>query len=391
MIHTFKIEIFICEPDKNLKTEYYKKLYDLRYSARKSANVTSSHLFALNTLMPYMSDEDKENLVFIGTKGTTATRGNAPYVALSKEFKGKSDMGMISSVIQNATKNYSSDVKEMIIGKRSLRSYRNNIPIPFKPDRFVNFRESEYIDGEGKTKNGIFFAIAGIPFQMRFGRDLSGTGKVVEKVLCDEFKMVTSSIVIDDNRKKTFLLLCADIPKKKTELIEGKKLFVSLGVMQPAVVGLSVFDCTLEDARKEYKVFSVGSADEFNHKRRGISESIKRLQKAAKYNEGGKGRKRKLQLLDTLKDKERKYVEGKAHVYSKEIVALAVKNQCSEIVLINQQAREEKAKNAGMMTDSECNENEKIQKFIFRNWSWYGLTDKIKYKAEMYGISVTKT
>ena len=69
----------------------------------------------------------------------------------------------------------------------------------------------------------------------------------------------------------------------------------------------------------------------------------------------------------------------KLHAYSKMLVDYAVANQCSEIVLLNQQEREDKAKE----------DNQKGEPFVLRNWSYYGLKDKINYKAKMFGIKVT--
>jgi len=169
-------------------------------------------------------------------------------------------------------------------------------------------------------------------------------------------------------------------------------MFVQLGVMQPATVELAtgIFNCTLENNNGIITVFEIGSAQEFNYKRRQISEGLKRLQIDCTYNKGGNGRKRKLAPLERYKEKEINYVEQKAHLYSRKIVDLSIKNQCSEIVLINQDKREEKAKKASKKKNSECDNNELTQKFIFRNWSWHGLIDKITYKAKQNGISVIK-
>ena len=81
MVITRKIEVFICEDDKELRKAYYDKLYANRDIAVKVANMAMSHLFALDNTMPYLSDEDKETITFLGVKGNKATKQNAPYVA----------------------------------------------------------------------------------------------------------------------------------------------------------------------------------------------------------------------------------------------------------------------------------------------------------------------
>ena len=154
MVITRKIEVFVCEDDKDLRRAYYDKLYANRDIAVKVANMAMSHLFALDNTMPYLSDEDRERITFLGVKGNKATKQNAPYVAASEAFKGQADMGMISCVLQNAQKMYQDDRKKGM-WNRSLRSYKGNMPVPFKADRFVNLRFAEYVNGEGKSAKGV--------------------------------------------------------------------------------------------------------------------------------------------------------------------------------------------------------------------------------------------
>ena len=373
MVITRKIEVFICEDDKDQRKAYYDKLYANRDIAVKVANMAMSHLFALDNTMPYLSDEDKETITFLGVKGNKATKQNAPYVAASQLFKGQADMGMVSCVLQNAQKMYQDDRKKGMWNK-SLRSYKSNMPVPFKADRFINLRFAEYEDKDGKKREGCFFTLMGIPFQCRFGRDRSGNRLIVERVISGEYKMCTSSIQVDG--RKVFLMLCVDIPQKEVKLKEDKTLYAFLGVMNPIV-------CTCDvRAAKEYdsgmKTFEIGTAEEFNYRRRQIQEAVRRCQINNRYSVGGKGRKKKCQAIDRWHDKENNYVDTKLHTYSRLLVDLAVKHSCGKIVLMNQTHREDDAKS----------ENAEGDNFVLRNWTYYGLKEKIAYKCKMYGIKM---
>lgn len=373
MIITRKIELFICEDDKDLRKSYYEKVYDNRNVAVKVANMAVSHLFALDNTMPYLSAEDKETITFLGVKGNKASRQNAPYVAASEAFKGKADMGMVSSVLQNVQKMYQDDRKKGNWNK-SLRSYKSDMPVPFKADRFLNLRFAEYEDKEGHLKSGCFFTLMGIPFQMKFGRDRSNNRSVVENVINGSYKMSTSAIQCD--RNKLFLLLCVDIPKKEVELKEGKKLFAYLDVEVP-------IRCTVEvNARRAFdggeKVFDIGTKEEFLYRRIQIQEAVKRCQVNNRYSVGGKGRKRKCQAIERFHEKEKNYVDTKLHTYSRMLIDLAVKHKCSSVILMNQTGREEKAKE----------DNRSRNPFVLRNWSYHGLKEKIEYKAKRYGIKL---
>lgn len=373
MVITRKIEVFVCEDDKDLRRAHYEKLRANRDIAVKAANLAVSHLFALDNTMPYLSDEAKEKIEFLGVKGNKATKQNAPYVAASEAFKGQADMSMISCVLQNAQKMYADDRKKGMWNK-SLRSYKQNMPIPFKADRFLNLRFAEYVNGEGEKREGCFFTLIGVPFQMRFGRDRSGNRLIVERVVKAEYKMCTSSLQFDGN--KIFLLLCVDIPKKEVKLDDKKTMYAYLGVMNPVI-------CTCDvRAAKEYdsgyKWWEIGTKEEFNYRRRQIQEAVRRCQVNNRYSTGGKGRKNKCQAIERWHNKEQNYVDTKLHTYSRMLVDLAVSHKCGRIVLMNQTHREDEAKE----------ENTNGEPFVLRNWTYYGFKEKIEYKCKMVGIKL---
>ena len=375
MIITRKIEVFICESDKDLRRSYYDKLYDIRNIAQKAANAATSHLFMLDNKIPYLDEASRETIQFVGTKGTPASRQNAAYCVMSSLFKESMPgiMDMLSNLSQYVTKYYNEDRKKGIY-KRSLRSYKDTLPIPYQRKSFKDLRFAEYENSEGKKSEGCFFSLAGIPFQMRFGRDRSGNRLIVERVINGEYKMCTSSIQINGN--KCFLLLCVDIPKKEVKLDEDKTLFAFLGVLNPII-------CTCDvRATKEYdsgyKWFEIGTREEFHYRRRQIQEAVRRCQINNRYSIGGKGRKKKCKAIDRYHNKEKNYVDTKLHTYSRMLVDLAIKHRCGKIVLMRETHREGEAKQ----------QNKEGDALVLRNWSYYGLKEKIEYKCKMHGIKI---
>jgi transposase len=375
MVITRKIEVFICESDKDLRRSYYDKLYDIRNIAQKAANAATSHLFMLDNKIPYLDEASREAIQFVGTKGTPASRQNAAYCVMSNLFKESMPgiMDMLSNLAQYVTKNYNEDRKKGMY-KRSLRSYRDTLPIPYQRKSFKELRFEWYEDIDGDAHEGCFFSLAGIPFQMRFGRDRSGNRLIVERVISGEYKMCTSSIQINGN--KCFLLLCVDIPKKEVKLDEDKTLFAFLGVLNPII-------CTCDvRAAKEYdsgyKWFEIGTKEEFHYRRRQIQEAVRRCQINNRYSIGGKGRKKKCKAIERYHDKEKNYIDTKLHTYSRMLVDLAIKHRCGKIVLMRETHREEDAKR----------QNKEGDALVLRNWSYYGLKEKIAYKCKMSGITM---
>lgn len=375
MVITRKIEVFICENDKDLRRAYYEKLYAIRNIAQEAANRATSMLYAIDNLIPCLDEESRKLIQYIGAKGAPASRQNAAYTIMSYLYKDKMPgiMDMLANLAQYVTKNYTEDRKKGLY-KRSLRSYKDTLPIPYQKKSFYDFRFAEYENGEGKKSEGCFFTLSGIPFQMRFGRDRSGNRLIVERVLKGEYKMCTSSIVVDG--KKIFLLLCVDIPKREVKVDKAKKLFAFLGVMNPII-------CTCDvRAAKEYdsgyKWFEIGTKEEFNYHRRQIQDAVHRCQINNRYSKGGKGRKKKCQAIERWHKKENNYVDTKLHTYSKMLVDLAVKHGCGTIVLMRQTHREDEAKE----------ENQNGEPFVLRNWTYFCLKEKIGYKCKMVDVEV---
>ena len=414
MIITRKIQITVSEDDSELRKSYWEKIYDTRDIAVKAANMVASHLFMQNQTLPYIKDADK--LEYVGAKGGPIKKSSTPYAMLSSLFKGKADMGMLSSVNQNVSKCFSDDCKKgLLYGRISLRSYKPDMPVPYPADRFLNIHFAKE-QRDGKEYENCYFILTGIPFKMVFGRDRSNNEDIVRKVVSGEYKMATSSIQIDG--KKTFLLLCVDMPVQDKKPIKGKTLFAFLGVFNPIICTteirvhdnlniiieqeklkkqLALIDDmkalgTSDDIQKaiteekkrlsadksKYVVYNIGTSEEFNHRRTQIQEAVKRCQINNRYATGGRGRKRKCQALDRWHDKERNYVDTKLHTYSRMLVNIAARQRCDTIMLLVQKKRE----------DNATQDNQSGDPFVLRNWSYFGLKEKIRYKAKLFGIAL---
>ncbi len=368
MIITRKIQIYVCEEDKDLRKDFVHTIYQWRDLVRRGANAVVAHKFTQENIKDfiYIKDEIKEKFYVknILKEGKGMSEQNTTYRVLADMLKGKVPADIYSCLNQAVANTYKKTRKDLYTGKASLRSYKNNIPIPFSKTSLLNLNW----DKEDKR---FYFTLFGIPFATALGRDRSNNKVIIERILSGEYKMCSSSIQIDDNRKKMFLLLCVDIPQKEVILKPDKKLYAFLGVFNPIT-------CTT-DIDSENRVWEIGTDEEFNHRRRQIQEAVKRCQINNKYSVGGKGRKKKNKAIERFQDKEKNYVDTKLHTYSRLLVDMAIKHECSEIVLMKQKEREIKAKE----------DNAEEKPFVLRNWSYYGLKEKIQYKSKMYGIKLT--
>lgn len=374
MIITRKIQVYVSETDADLRKEMVHTIYTWRDLVRRAANMIVAHKFVQQNVRDfvYIKDEIQEKFYVkdILKEGKGMSEQNTTYRVAADILKGKVPADIYSCLNQAVANTFKETVADINMGKASVRSYKNNIPMPFSAKALANIHYCE----EDKR---FYFTLFGILFGVALGRDRSNNQAVIERAISGEYKLCGSSLQIDDKKKKMFLLLCVDIPKKEVDLTEGKKLFAFLGVINPIVATLEV------NAKQEYdsgmRCFEIGTKEEFNYRRRQIQEAAKRCQEENRYTVGGKGRKRKTQAIERFHEKENNYVDTKLHTYSRMLVDLAIKHKCSEIILMSQTKREDEAKE----------DNQNGEPFVLRNWSYFGLKTKIEYKAKMVGIKLT--
>ena len=363
---TRKIQLIV-DGKENLHT-----LYVWREAVRRAANIIVAHKFCQDNIKDfiYIKDDVKEkfHVKDVIKDGKGMSEQNTTYRVISDVLKGNVPSGIYTALNQLIASTYKKiDSKDIWLGKANLRTYKNNIPMPFTKPTFESIKEIKGISKEGKEYSTYGFNFFGLPMQMFFGRDRSNNRVIIERCLSGEYSFCDSSIQIDDTHKKVYLLLSVKIPTKEVLFDSNKELSCILSLTTPIV------------AIYGDKTYSIGDKESYLYKRKQFQESRKRLQIAMKYNVGGKGRKRKCSGLDRLEKGEYNYIHTLLHTYSRELINIAAKLNCGVIRLINP-TKEQIA---------EIKENQQSgEDFVFRNWGWSGLSDLIKYKGKMFGIDV---
>lgn len=276
---------------------------------------------------------------------------------------------ILACLKQAAQSTFKSDAKDVKRGERALRNYKKGMPIPFPWGTSIKL-----IDEGGefylRWYNGMRFLLA-------FGKDRSNNRLIVRRCLKmdndyeGEYKLCNSSIQIvkREGKTKLFLLLVVNIPQEHVELNKNIVVGVDLGVNVPAYVATNI---TLE--RK-----AIGDREHFLNTRMAFQRRYKSLQRL-KTTAGGKGRTKKLEPLERLRQAEHNWVHTQNHLFSREVVNFAVQTHAATIHLEDL---------SGFGKDNDGNADEK-KEFVLRNWSYYELQNMIAYKAEKYGIKVEK-
>jgi IS605 OrfB family transposase len=260
-------------------------------------------------------------------------------------------------VSSTSISDFSNDMKAGVLrGERSLRNYKNSYPLMIR-NKNIKFYEE---DGNYYFKwvNSIIFKII-ISEGSKQRQNILELKTTLNRVIADSYKVCDSSISLD---KDLILNLALDIPVTKENLfIPNRIVGVDLGLKIPAYVSLN---------DTPYIKRGIGSIDDFLKVRTQLQSQRRRLQKALQSTSGGKGRAKKLQGSERIKEKERNFVKTYNHFLSKSIIQFALKN------------------NAGIIHMEELNFDKMKHKSLLRNWSYYELQTMIEYKAKREGIEL---
>lgn len=269
-------------------------------------------------------------------------------------------------------------------GIRNPRSYKINYPL-IVPKAFVakgvgstenlkrigiEFPDMDYADFyeqlyNKKNPDIKYNFVNDIHFKLVFGsmKRSHELRVIFDRIRMGEYSICGSKIEID-SKKRIMLNLSYEAPiYEKPELDENIVVGVDLGMAIPAVCSLNVDDSTYT---------YIGDKHELDYIKQGIQAQRRSHQRNAIYNMSGHGRKRKLENLDKLRQRERNTTRTHNQVYAKKIVDFALKNNAKYINLENLKGFSKSHKNS----------------LVLRNWCYYELQQYIEVAASKYGIEV---
>ena len=250
-------------------------------------------------------------------------------------------------------------------GERSLISYKRSFPLMIRgnEDACYDNNKRKWLDFYYDGDDILIRWLDGIIFKAILGNNPNRNMEIkhtLHKIITGEYRVSQSSIEFDDKGHMYMNVNYRFKKNSKTEIIPGRTLGVDLGIATPAYVCLS--DTT-------YVRSGIGSANDFFRIRQQMKSRRRSLYKSLSLVKGGKGRKKKLQAINSLRDKERNFAKTYNHQLSNKIVKFAKDNGCEFINL------EHLTKNG-------------FEDAILSSWSYYELQNMIEYKAEREGIKV---
>jgi transposase len=357
IVVTRKIQLLIDSGDQEVIKHAIGELYNWQWICFRAANMIMSHHFIQEKVKDFfyltedirlkIADEKREKNGIL-----KCSRESTTYTLLSNHFKGQIPTNILSHLNHTLLSYFNKEKDAYWKGERSLRNYKRNIAMPFGAR--VIFKLAKTADNRNFT-----FRLFRIPFKTYLGKDRSDKKIILERIMGGTLKLLASHIQLD--KGKIFLLAAIEAEKEQHALDPTIIAEASLSIEHPVTVKVGNHE------------HSIGNREEFLHRRLSIHAALNRVKKAVAFNSGGHGKKRKIKSVEDYRNMEKRYVEHKLHVYSRMLIDFCVKHRAATLLLINQQEKEEIAKE---------------DRYLLQNWSYYSLKDKISYKAAKAGIQV---
>lgn len=273
--------------------------------------------------------------------------------------------GNLSRTLHDVCKDFKYHTKEFRNGMKAIINYKHDQPLDLN-SRYVDL---QYVDTKFKVTISLLNLVGMQHYNMnRFDFDMivkdKSTRCILERCYDGVYKIVTSHLVYDKDKKLWRLHLCYDCDiMYNNQLDKNIILGVDLGVAKPLVA--SVY------GDKNRFVVRGNEILAFNAK---IEQRKKALQKQSCYCGNGRighGTKKRIKPSSDLGNKVARFRETTNFKYAKALVEYAVKNHCGTIQMEDL---------TGIA----------VGDAFLSQWSYFDLQEKITNKAAEYGIDVIK-
>lgn len=296
----------------------------------------------------------KDVLDYAGLSGYCYNRLKTEYYKMNK--------GNYTTTVNTAIDKWKSDLKDILRGDKSIANYKKDCPIDLHNKSITVIKN--------KNNYNINLSLLSNPYkkemELTSGQILlaikvgDNTQKVIlDRILSGEYKASASKLVKYKN--KWFINLYYSFEPTFKQLDENNIMGIDMGIVYPVYMAFN-------NSLNRYKIEG-GEIEQF---RKHIESRKNQLYKQSKYCGNGRighGVKTRIKPIEFAKNKVSNFRDTTNHKYSKYIIDMAVKN------------------NSGVIQMEELKGISANDAFL-KNWSYFDLQQKIKYKAAEKGIEV---
>ena len=359
MVKTMKYQII--KPIDTSWQEFGKLLFDLRRDTREVMNKSMQlawEYYQFSSEYKQKHGAYPQNSDVLGYK----TLSGYAYDKLKSTSGANLNSGNYSTSSKAAVDKWKSCVKEILKGEMSIPSYKQDLPLDLHNRSYKIIKENgDYyvnlsLTSKEKTKE---MGRKSGQFLVLIDRGRGSSIAILDRILSGEYKKASAKIYRKKN--KWFINISYNFEPVKVETKPGSIMGVDLGIVYPVYMAFN-------DSLSRYKIEG-GEIERF--RRQVESRKIQMLRQSKFCGEGriGHGRNTRTKPLDIISDKIARFRDTVNHKYSKYVVDMAVNHRVEKI----------------QMEDLSGIGN--LSKFL-KNWAYYDLQEKIKYKAAEKGIEV---
>ena len=353
------------------KEEFLKELKDIQYKTWLASNRAITYFYSNDMQNLIQKDigipkEDDKTLFGKGFGSWVENRMNEiMYGVLSNN---------VAQTRQFVNNRYSQDKKNGLLkGNISLSQFKRDMPIIIhnKAYNIINTPkglgiEIGFFNKEKQQKLGVK------RIKFLFPK-LDNSSKQILIGLMDKTYKQGSIQIVNNKRKKKWLVAISYTFENKLQkpLSDNLVMGIDLGITN--VVTMSIFNTKKEEYKAMYWKERIIDGTELIHYRQKIEARRKSLSIASKWSSDsaiGHGYKRRMKKANSVGDKYNRFKDTYNHKVSRYIVDLAYKYGVKTIQM-----------------EDLSGFSEYQSESLLKNWSYYDLQNKIKYKGEEKGIN----
>ena len=370
-----KLELKYDNSNKLAKDVFFKELRDIQYKTYLACNRAMTYYYT-NDMQSIIQKEiglEKQKDKDIYGKSFKSFVSNKISEVLGEDISSYAT-DCISQFVSNKYKN---DKKTGLLkGNISLSTFKRDIPIMLR-ERSYNIIttpkgfgvEVQFFSKKKLNKIGMK---VGEKIRFSFNNIDKSSKSTLINIMTNTYKQGSIQIIFNKRKKKWLCIISYTFDSKTKELNKNKILGIDLGITKVAT--MSIYD----SSKKEWDLLNwkERSIDgkELIHYRQKIEARRRDLLISTKWsskNNIGHGYKTRVQKVSNIGDKYNRFKDTYNHKVSRYIVNLAIKYNCGIIQM-----------------EDLSGFSEYQSESLLKNWSYYDLQNKIKYKAEENGIEV---
>ncbi|MBX4272022.1 transposase [Clostridium estertheticum] len=275
-------------------------------------------------------------------------------------------------------KKWNTDKKDIMNYRKSVASYKLNMPIYLKNSSYKILQgESGYeidcaIFNKSQGLKHLTFTIDKLDGTKKATLNKLIESKNLSELINGAYKQGAMQIVKKKN--KWCMLISFGFEAVKRELDTNRIVGVDVGIVN--ALTFQVWDNTTQKwDRLSWRDCLLDGKELIHYRQKIMARRIALLKnsKLSDENKGkaGHGRVKRIGPINTISDKVKAFRDTLNHKYSKYVIDFAIKNNCGCIQM-----------------EDLSGYSESVSETFLKNWSYFDLQSKIKYKAEENGLAI---